>query len=178
MKNAVDEWEDTVIWDRGGVNIITTTDYPLPAGDSCSSTTIPPEEGRFEVRFVSDGEIKDSCNPLLVFVPWVDGPPACWRSHSWEHTGVQLIDRGSVLLNADRGAAYWNQNLAAGCEKLHEMLVHEVGHAFGIGKASLRSLDEHPKNTTLSIMSKDSIDTYCEPQVYDIVAVTALYQSR
>ena len=58
MKDAVDEWEDAVIWDRGGVNIITTTDYSLPVGDSCSTSAIPPEEGRFEVRFTTNEDIK------------------------------------------------------------------------------------------------------------------------
>ena len=174
MKNAVDEWEDTVIWDRGGVNIITTSNYPLPAGDSCSSGAIPREMGRFEVRFVTDGEIKGACYPL----PWVKAPHACWRSHSWRNIGVGLIEKGSVLLNADRGAAYWNTDRGSGCAFLKEMLVHEVGHAFGIGNGeNILKLNRHPINTTLSIMSYANTGSYCEPQAYDIVAVTALYQS-
>ena len=39
-------------------------------------------------------------------------------------------------------------------------------------------LNRHPSNMTLSIMSYASVGTYCEPQAYDIVAVTALYKSR
>ena len=178
MKDAVDEWEDAVIWDRGGVNIITTSSYSLPAGDSCSSTAIPIRNGRFEVRFTTNEDIKWACAPHKIIIGG-DGPPACWRSHSWQNTGVGLIRKGAVLINADRGAAHWNQNLAAGCRKLHEQLVHEVGHAFGIGNGeNLIKLNRHPENTTLSIMSYENIGIYCEPQAYDIVAVTALYQSR
>ena len=175
LKDAVDEWEDAVIWDRGGVNIITTSSYSLPAGDSCSSTAIPIQKGRFEVRFATDGEIKGACYPL----PWVKTPHACWRSHSWRNIGVGLIEKGSVLLNADRGAAYWNTDRGSGCAFLKEMLVHEVGHAFGIGNGEkILKLNRHPINTTLSIMSYANTGSYCEPQAYDIVAVTALYQSR
>ena len=173
MKNAVDKWKDTVIWDRVGANIITTSSYPLSTGDSCASgkTTIL-AEGRFEVRFTTNDSIRKACAPLKF---WGDGPPACWRSESWINDGIDLIESGSMLLNAGKGKDYWNSS-RDGCKKLQNMLVHEVGHAFGIGNAPNR----HPVNTKRSIMTYD-LDPYvryCEPQAYDIVAVTALYQSR
>ena len=57
-------------------------------------------------------------------------------------------------------------------------IVHEVGHAFGIGNAAGFSFNRHPVNDTLAIMSYASPGQYCEPQAYDIVALMALYQSR
>ena len=178
MKDAVDEWEDTVTWNRGGANIIATTAYALPSGKQCSSRTIPPAEGRFEVKFASGFFMGRACNPLAV-LPGINAPPACWRSTSWDTRGVQLIGSGSVILNADRGAARWNESVAGGrCARLHETIVHEVGHAFGIGNASGLDFNRHPINTMHSIMSYANLGDYCEPQIYDIVALIALYQSR
>ena len=145
MKRAMDKWEDTVIWDRGRVNIITTSSYPLPAGDSCARTAIPHQKGRFEVQFLSDGEMRDSCNPLLFFAPWKDAPVACWRSRSYRYGTVKLIDRGAVLINVDKGLAFWNTNLGVGCTKLHEILVHEVDTLSASGKPLWMTLTSIPK---------------------------------
>ncbi len=177
IKDAVDKWENTVTWDRGGVNIITTQAYNLPADEHCDRGPIPPR-GRFEVKFLSDNGIRNACNPFSFRGP---GPPACWRSSSWTRLGVGQIEAGSVLLNAGRGVDYWNNSVAGGCMKLHEMVVHEVGHAFGIGTTEYfprPNFNLHPINTEYAIMSYKNIGQYCEPQVYDIVAVMSLYQSR
>ena len=176
MKDAVDEWEDTVTWNRGGVNIITTTDYALSASEHCSTWPVPPR-GRFEVKFVSGHTMKNACtNPL----PWVDDapPPACWRSHSWSTIGVDRITSGAVLLNIDRGSAFWNKTVTGGCKKLYEQVVHEGGHAFGIGNRTGVDFNRHPINTEYAIMSYANVGKYCKPQAYDIVSVVALYQSR
>ena len=176
MLNAVDEWEDAVIWDRSGVNIVATTAYALPAGEDCSSSAIPAERGRFEVKFASDRRVGNACGKIF---PWQDTPPACWRSTTWTRIGVELIERGSVFLNTGRGAAHWNASVAGGaCTRLHETIVHEVGHSFGIGNAAGVNFNRHPVNDTLAIMSYANLELYCEPQAYDIVALMALYQSR
>ena len=178
MLNAVDEWEDTVIWNKSSANIIVSTAHALPAGERCSTRAIPRQEGRFEVKFASKQRIARACNPLAE-LGIGSAPPACWRSESWERIGVGQIESGSVLLNVDRGIAFWNRDLGVGCRKLHEMIVHEVGHAFGIGNARWPAqFNRHPINTTHSTMSYAGLNKYCEPQAYDIVAVMGLYQSR
>ena len=174
MNDAVDKWEDAVTWDRNGTNIITTSAYSLPSDESCH-TVVPLPRGRFEVKFASDRKIGNACGQIF---PWQNTAPACWRSSSWERIGVGLIKSGSILLNSGRGAEYWNENLASGCRKLHEIIVHEVGHGFGIGNAAGVDYNRHPINTTHSIMSYDDPGRYCGPQAYDIVALMALYQSR
>ena len=177
MKDAVDEWEDTVVWDSGGVNIIRTEAPNLSMGQDCSIFPIPEENGRFEVKFVSDNGIKSGCNP-----PGHIGlgmtPDGCWRSDSWFSNYVRTIESGSVLLRAELGAAQWNTNVAVGCARLHEILVHEVGHAFGIGDWVDPKFNRHPTNTIHSVMSYDDPDRDCTPQAYDIVALMALYQSQ
>ena len=175
MKDAVDEWENAVAWDRNGTNMISTVAHALPQNEKCH-TGIALPRGRFEVKFVSDLDIRNACNPI----PWeTDGPPACWRSSSWERVGVGPIASGTVLLNADRGATHWNGTVAGGhCKKLHETIVHEIGHAFGIGNARWFNYNRHPVNDTLAVMSYANSGDYCQPQSYDIVALMALYQSR
>ena len=71
MKNAVDEWEDAVIWDRNGTNIITTTAYSLPSDESCH-TVVPLPKGRFEVKFASDRRVGNACGKLF---PWQNTAP-------------------------------------------------------------------------------------------------------
>ena len=95
-------------------------------------------------------------------------------------SGVQQIHSGAILLNASRGANYWNARVGGdpGCTRLHELVIHEAGHAFGIGNRTRFGFNRHPINTEHSVMSYADPDRDCEPQAYDIVALMALYQSR
>ena len=176
MKDAVDEWEDTVTWSRGGANIITTTAYALPSDERCSTLAIPTRRGRFEVKFASSFRMGAACNPFAI-LPVINAPPACWRSTTWEATDLAQIDSGSILLNADRVAANWNR-IRDGCSYLRHSIVHEVGHAFGIGNQRGFDYNRHPTNTMHSVMSYDDGTWHCKPQAYDIVALMALYQSQ
>ncbi len=186
IEDAVDKWENTVIWDKGGANIITTMRYHLPVDEGCTHpiipgtgvfAEIPDEDGRFEIKFVDNGRIRRACDPLKFSGM---GPPGCWRSKSWETPGIQRIRSGVILLNASLGANYFNSTFGspAGCTNLHELVIHEAGHAFGIGNRTGFNFNRHPINTTYSIMSYDDPSRYCEPQAYDIVALMANYQSR
>ncbi len=182
MKDAVEEWEDAVIWDRNGANIIAATPYSLSDGEKCTTGPSfpllqnPYGEGVFEVRFASNADMNNAlCVDIFAFLDLI---PGCWRSPSWTDVGIGLMEEGSVLLNAGLGAATWNLEVpGGGCTQLHELIVHEVGHAFGIG-SGLGDLNRHPVNTEHSVMSYQDKDRDCEPQAYDIVALLALYQSR
>ena len=176
MKDAVDEWEDTVTWSRAGANIITTTAYALPSDERCSTLAIPTRQGRFEMKFASSFRMGAACNPLAI-LPIINAPPACWRSTTWEATDLAQIDSGSLLLNADRVAANWNR-VRTGCSYLRHTIVHEGGHAFGIGNQRGIDYNRHPTNQMHSVMSYDDRTWHCKPQAYDIVALMALYQSQ
>ena len=73
-------------------------------------------------------------------------------------------------------AAAWNDpdGRDGRCTKLSRLVVHEVGHAFGIG----RFPNQHPTNTEHSIMSYRDNAKHCRPQAYDIVAMMTIYQSQ
>ncbi len=76
------------------------------------------------------------------------------------------------------------------CNLAEHTVAHEAGHALGIGRQAAGfgdpdhpdggQVSDHPRNTTLSIMSSGYTHTtyYCEPQAYDILALMANYQSR
>ena len=176
IEDAISEWEESVVWDEGGGNTIRTLLHLLPMGARCADRQSgTPVEDQFQVAFESEREIRRVCDH-----PFAEsGPPACWRSPNWFRPHpIDQIERGAILLNAGRGAAFWNNQVAGGCSKLHEQLVHEAGHAFGIGRATFDDVNRHQTNTEFSIMSYANIGKYCTPQAYDIVAVMALYQSR
>ncbi len=106
-------------------------------------------------------------------------------------TNLEDIDDGFILLRRGltKGGnpASWN-NLAdptLPCSFLEHTVAHEAGHAFGIGWPDLfrnpwgdEILNRHPTNNTKSIMSYRAKIDYCTPQAYDVVAITANYQSR
>ena len=166
MQRAVAKWESAVIADRGGVNIIRTYATAAPAASHCSRLAhYPSEPGRFVVKFLPNALMLFHCGSFT---------HACWRSESWFNPGLEQIQTGAMIFNKGFSLSYWNRRLAADCTKLEEMLVHESGHAFGIGAA----VNKHPLNDTASIMSYANTGDYCEPQAYDIVALMALYQSR
>ena len=169
INDAVDKWEDTVLWYGGGGNIISTDSYALPAGDSCADRSRgTPTADQNQVVFVSNDELR-----AAFCIRGLGVPPGCFRTHRWTNPFGEIA-QGAVLLRASHRANWNTIDKPSGCTFLHQMVVHEVGHAFGIGAAPNR----HPANTTHSIMSYDDPSGYCEPQAYDIVAVMANYQSR
>ena len=170
IEQAVDKWEDTVAWNEDGVSVVSADSYSLPAGVECASRILGVPLGHSQAAFVSDLDlILAGCFEI-----------ACWRSHSWEAIPLGSISYGAILLKASYGAGWNAFNTVTGCTFLHQVVVHEAGHAFGIGNGHfLRgSFDQHPINTMHSVMSQADDTDYCEPQAYDIVALMALYQSR
>ena len=169
IKQAIKKWEDTVVWNTGQGNIITTTHYALGDDEECSDREIPLISRRIQVRFVDEMFMGDTLCGIV---------SACWRSYSWSTPGVGTINTGNVFINKeyDTGITYWNTLVAGGdCTRLEELLVHEVGHGFGIGSYELSfdpdDYNKHPINKKLAIMSYANSRKYCEPQAYDIVAI-------
>ena len=189
IAGAIEKWEEAVKKDSSGASMVRTTRtyHPSPApSDACQppSSAVPWSPiaalptGRNEVMFVDQDAMRMApCGAA----------PACWRSNTWDTvllnaalgsvTTLPSIAKGTILLNSSKGAVYWN-SLAHNnaCKRVEYMVVHEAGHALGIGWPA----NDHPRNPTLSIMSAGYTHStlYCEPQVYDIAAVMANYQSK
>ena len=195
IENAAEKWESTLVWDEGGHNIVKATSYRPAGGENCTHpleplpftnflAEIPSGEDRFEVKFVSNERIEAACDPTNK----TDDPiPGCWVSASWLSPGIDQITKGTILINKSLKGTHWNAQIAGAdsCTRLHELVIHEAGHAFGIGKTVAEVIprinfdfNRHPINTEHSVMSYEDPHRDCEPQAYDIVALMALYQSR
>ena len=186
--------------DSAGNSLIRVTERPLPGDASTARACVPPFgagpilSGRDEIIFTTEYAMKlVGCSRA-----------GCWRSRTWEYVGLQAwtegihgagvrslheIDPGTVLIREIRPAtgteAGWNRPGGMGCSVLESLVVHEVGHAFGIGwpdPTEIRNRDRflnlHPEHSADSIMSYKDPNKYCEPQAYDIAAIKANYQSR
>ena len=187
IEAAIEKWEEAVKKESGGDSLIETRRYES-SGPGSPPDCKPPvaifPSGDNAVIFADDDDIRWA----LCFG---DGTPACWRSNTWDQVLVLAgggnvvrlpsIAEGTILLRKTRtkggSASDWNALVDDGsCTYLEHTLVHEAGHALGIGWPP----NDHPRNPDLSIMSAGYTHTtgYCEPQAYDIVAMMANYQSR
>ncbi len=173
---GIDTWETTVDWkDASGNNIVKTEKYALPAGEKCSGAPIA------GIRLSpKHNQVMFASNFSMTLAGCIGPPSGCWRSLTWEDStlvaygsALSELKKGSILLKSSLGTAWSTQN-SNGCSYLQYMAVHEAGHSLGIG----RPVNQHPTNTTHSIMSYKDSAQYCEPQAYDVVALMALYQSR
>ena len=197
IKQAIKAWETAVLKDTE-TSLISTNELIGPlTEDACkppdlSGPLVP--EGHNAVMFLDDDAMKKArCGKDSTYNQ--HHPRSCWRSRSQLSTAhdqlagtlttLSPITAGTIILrnapvpNGD--PRNWNApGHNPSCIAAQHVITHEVGHAFGIGNAGLGLVEYHPRNSTLSIMSDGPIHqtTYCKPQPYDVVALTALYQSR
>ena len=174
IKAAVGRWDEAVRWSTGRVNILATR--PLPDSTPCIDPfSISPSNN--QIMFVT--------SQAMSVARCINMQVACWRSPTWSERailknflageGLPAIDPGAVFLWDSLGAG-WYGTQGSGCRVLRTQVVHEVGHAFGIGWPVLAL--NHPINEMHSIMSERRDTQHCEPQPYDTVATMANYQSR
>ena len=197
MENAIKTWSAAVHRSRGNSLISADTLVgPIPE-DACE----PPEfrsaivpDGGNAVMFVNDKTMEQAlCLPKYTLQH--TDPRGCWRSRTpldvaWRQiegslTHLLPITPGTILVRnapVPNGLpSEWEApGRSAACNLSQHVIAHETGHAFGIGRADSGRRDYHPRNSTLSVMSAGHVHNteYCGPQAYDIVTLTALYQSR
>ena len=167
---AVTQWKNAVTWDTGGDNIILTQHDRLPQGQVCSTHDYVGTPFSYNhVMFRSSEQIMMECFPDTA-------ARGCWRSLSWYYgTASYPMAYGMIRLSASVGRlAIYDLIPYTDCTSLYQLVLHEMGHALGIGGSG----DSHPDNTSRSLMSENDHEKHCEPQAYDIVALMALYQSR
>ena len=120
-------------------------------------------------------------------------PLACWRSYTlWESRLYRSegkpelpdIKAGTILVRQSPtpqgDVADWRNPLPGGCMLIEHAIIHEVGHAFGIGNPLGDDYTYHGDYLADSVMSDQhkDIEKYCSPQYYDEADIRANYQSR
>ncbi len=199
IQGAVESWETAVRKDGANSMIKTTmVSGAIPAG-ACEPPvplnlfTIFPA-GYNAIIFVNDMEMDQAFCSWRYNFNRVD-PRACWRSDTMRITRERvergiLVDLpemmpGTLLMRTD--VSEWNTpGYGNSCNLAEHTIAHEIGHALGIGRVEHPYVEDHPRNSTLSIMSDghNKVDgqlrhqRYCGPQAYDVVAQMALYQSQ
>ena len=200
IANAVETWETAVRKDSNKTMIRTTTSLVVPPdGGVCEAPepldllTIFPI-GHNAIMFASDAEMHRAfCSKIYTYYQM--DPLACWRSDTMrivrERTSRGLLNDlpaavpGTLLMRASESG--WNTpGYGNACNLAEHTVAHEIGHALGIGRVDHPYVEDHPWNSEHSIMSDGQIKVndqvihrrYCGPQAYDVVALTALYQSR
>ena len=159
IQNALREWDRTVKWnDASGDNIIQTS------GSSTTDCEDPTDENRSHnwVIFYNDDLTAEICRNRHWTACWTEQPPG-WGTLTQPPPGPQ-----SIVL---RDSEDWDDIGSGRCSMLHELMVHESGHAFGLSHATsqenfiMRLKYEHDRQI-------------CRPTKYDVVAMMANYQSR
>ena len=172
-------------WETATDGMVTTTLgevlnlQPRPFGGQCFAPFGPTPTGDNEVIFAERTTVN--------LAGCIDNAPACWRSSTWIWVearslvgavrGLPEIAEGTILIwnipKPGGSESDWNRRLTGGCKLIENILIHEAGHALGIGWP----INEHPTLKMNSIMSYRAPRT-CAPQKYDIIAIEANYQSR
>ena len=160
IMDAIGEWATYVNErDARGGNLLQASGS---TNTSCEETDLDnKEQVHNQIVFHGHEAFRRVCNPLA-FACWTDmnsNPPGNLRQSPFK--------RSIVLLDTED----WNVRNREGCKKLYAVMVHESGHAFGLGHS------EKIEGLAMSEGYSYSNST-CLPTGYDAVAMMANYQSR
>ncbi len=149
IEAAIEKWETVVRWVTSGANIVSTT--------ATVSETCPEDDA---VQFIPDGEVEEFCTRSDA----LGCQPPNTFSMFLRHNPEMRESSGKIELTS------WDA-MSNGCSYLHKIVMHEAGHVFGLA---------HPQTPQAAMFRSTSgwQDSFCEPQIYDILAMMANYQSR
>lgn len=152
IESGIEEWETAVRWVTSGSNIISTT--------ATKSETCPDNNA---VKFIPNDRVLRLCR---ISNPDAWGCNPRWSSNIFMRQTLSIMDplTGTVI------PIGWDA-MAGACSLLHITAQHEAGHVFGATHSS------NPQSVMYETLA-DRLDLYCEPQVYDVVAMMVNYQSR
>ena len=154
IENAAETWETTVRWvvNDHGDNIVSATPT---RSETCPSTGF--------VAFVPRSIIGMYCGDASDL-------GCAGRDHVFlTKTPMRRVEPSKD----DLEPTTWDL-MENGCSYLHKVMMHEAGHHYGIGG--------HPHPGTPQAVMFGSVsgwgERFCNPQVYDVAAMMANYQSR
>ena len=194
ITDAIDLWEDTVVWQVSGSfsNIVQTAGYETTDCKHPNDAT----RNLYQIMFLDGAYMNRVCPALMggVIVAGCHFTQA--TKHEGDHnTGIGpqtlfiLDDYGSSNALGTAGVKWTDTGTGArggpSCTHLQEVLVHEAGHAFGLmhrrgitNNTLDPSKNENPTDHALMRTGYDPTNQLCTPQVFDVSAMMAIYQSR
>ena len=181
IEGAVLTWDDAVRWVLSSGRNIIRTGY---TGVGCTAPQIITGIAFNQVMFFDDWAYENTCG----------GDPrevACWYKHG---ALLTLTEIGTTIIQLDRhdyrtilmrseGVDWGEISGAPGnrCTFLHDTVAHEVSHSLGLYHGSAVG-DPDPDTPVVSNAALSRAGTpgphLCSPQLYDVVATMANYQSR
>ena len=160
VHGIIAKWPAAVVWESSGRNIIRTT------GRFVSDCVDDPFQSYNQVYFFHDAAATFYCdyNPATA---------ACFAYR--DRGGLTTPGVGyQYIVIRDNG----QQNIVtAGCTLFAKALLHEVGHAFGVGEGG-KDVPEERKHAQIARSAMASPPALCYPTEYDVAAMMRLYQSR
>ena len=156
IEAAIEKWETAVRWVANGANIISTT---------ATETEICTDSDSNPVKFISRKGMLRECG--------VEDALGCVPFRSSDMFLAQTPMRRVGFAPTDQLERTSWDVMANGCSYLHKVVLHESGHAFGLGAGHSKT----PQAVMYFSLSGQN-EPFCGPQVYDVVAMMVNYQSR
>ena len=159
VHGTIQKWQDAVVWQSGGRNIITAT-------GSTVTQCLEPNQSVNYVYLFSDLAARWYCRS--------ETTPGCWVPR--DRGDFTTVDGGPRYI----GIRESNQlsTIRGDCTYFDQLLLHEVGHAFGVGEGG----DPQPPQERIHAQIAESVmavpPALCYPTEYDVAAMMAIYQSR
>ena len=156
IEAGIERWETGVRWVANGTNIV-------------SATAI-----ESELCHDIDGELLESISNPVLFILDDKVGDVCGIANAFGCIPVETSDMylRSTPLTAQNEPTNWDVT-ANGCSLLHKVVLHEAGHVLGLW--SEHSLT--PQSVMYYSLSGQN-EPFCKPQIHDVVAMMANYQSR
>ena len=160
VTRAIKTWEQAVVWKGPVVRVQSKT------SNRCVDDPARHILSFNQVGFYSYAKLTEACGQIGV---------GCWTSIEDQGIGSLEEPSGSqsIVLNEER---MWFTIGKQGCTQLRTIMVHESGHAFGLshkGKAQ-----GYPTDDAIMFTPYHESKQFCQPTLYDVVAMMANYQSR
>lgn len=159
IESGIESWETGVKWklssNRNIVRASKSGALNADTGDCAGNAESSAVKG-----FDSNMDFRDECGwGMSDFEPRAT---AC----AFDASG-----NGNIFIDLSGKFRVWRPGVktSSGCSDVHRYLSHEAGHVFG--------LNSHPTITD-AIMFIPLSSATCQPTIYDILAVMAMYQSR
>ena len=162
---VIGRWDVRVKWRKAnGDNIIETSGWLAETCQDPEST-----ETQNQVVFYSEQFTENYCDPDMKVSVLIFG---CWKSDA--DLSAPSIPETIVMRDSLPDPHTWTDLAGSGsCRLLESILRHEVGHPFGLGDS--RSAEA----LMWEYVDLDNLDkVICEPNIWDVTATMANYQSR